>query len=146
MWNDFKKFIARGNVVDLAVAVVIGAAFTKVINTFVDGIISPLISLIGGGGMSFKERYLNLSGEDISGLTAKEISERGLAVFRYGELITDMINFLIVAFVVFLIARWTVRFFRSLETAPPVTETEKLLREIRDLLRDASVSRRVGDV
>ncbi len=114
MWKDFKTFISRGNVVDLAVAVVIGAAFTKIINTVADGLISPLVSLIGGDGLDFKDKFVNMSGQDVTGLTAKEIVEKGLAVFRYGELITDIINFLIVAFIVFLIAHWAGRYFRSL--------------------------------
>ncbi len=136
MWKDFKTFISRGNVVDLAVAVVIGAAFTKTINTVADGLISPLASLIGGGGLDFKGKTINMSGQDVTGLTAKEITEKGLAVFRYGELVTDIINFLIVAFVVFLIARWAGRYFRSLEGAPPaMTKSEELLEEIRDTLR-----------
>ena len=135
MISDFKAFIARGNVIDLAVAVVIGAAFTKIINTIADGLISPLISLITGGNLDFKDKYFNMSGQDITGLTAKEITEKGLAVFRYGELITDIINFLIVAFIVFLIARWIGKYFKALEAAAPATPSEILLAEIRDLLR-----------
>lgn len=136
MWRDFKSFIARGNVIDLAVAVVIGAAFTKVINTIAEGIISPLVGL-ATGGIDFKDKYLNLSGRDVSGMTAAEITESGLAVFRYGELLTDIINFLIVAFIVFLIARWSAKYFKSLEAAPPpMTKSEELLEDIRDLLRE----------
>lgn len=85
MWKDFKNFIARGIVIDLAVAVVIGAAFTKIVSTIADGLISPIISRIGSGGLDFKDKYVNLSGQDLTGMTAKEITEQGLAVFRYGE-------------------------------------------------------------
>lgn len=134
MLSDFKAFIARGNVVDLAVAVIIGAAFTKIVNTIADGLISPLISLITGGGLDFKDKYVNLSGQDIAGMTAKEITEKGLAVFRYGELLTDIINFLIVAIIVFLIARAVGKYFNALAAAP--TPSEALLAEIRDLLRE----------
>ncbi len=104
MLKDFKNFIARGNVIDLAVAVIIGAAFTKVITSVADGIISPVIGLVTGG-IDFKDKYINLSGQDVTGLTVEQIRERGLAVIQYGNLITDIINFLIVALVVFLIAR-----------------------------------------
>ncbi len=135
MLKDFKAFIARGNVIDLAVAVIIGAAFGRIITTFADGVISPVIGLITGG-IDFKDKYINLSGQDATGMAVKEITEKGLAVIRYGELITDVINFLIVAFVVFLIARWVGRYFSSLEAAPPpLTKSEELLEEIRDLLR-----------
>ncbi len=81
MWKDFKTFISRGNVVDLAVAVVIGAAFTKIINTIADGLISPLVSLIGGGGLDFKDKTINMSGQDVTGLTAKEIVKKRLGGF-----------------------------------------------------------------
>ncbi len=134
MYNDFNAFISRGNVSDLAIAVVIGAAFTKIINTIADGLISPLISLVSGGALDFKDKYVNLSGQDVTGLAAKEIAEKGLAVFRYGELITDIINFLIVALIVFLIARWVGSHFKMLEAAAPPTKSEELLTEIRDLL------------
>lgn len=134
MFKDFRDFISRGNVIDLAIAVVIGAAFTKIINTIADGLISPLVSLISGGGLDFKSKIVNLSGQDVTGLTAKEITEKGLAVFRYGELLTDIINFIIVAFIVFLIARWVGKHFKMLEAVAPPTKSEILLEEIRNLL------------
>ena len=119
--------------IDLAVAVVIGAAFTKIVNTIANGLISPLLSLISDGGLDFKNKYVNFSGQDITGMTAKEIADQGLAVFRYGELVTDVINFLIVALIVFLIARWAAKYFKALEaTPPPMTKTEELLQEMRD--------------
>ncbi len=118
--------------VDLCVAVVIGAAFSKIVNTIANGLISPLLSLISDGGLDFKNKYVNFSGQDITGMTAKEIADQGLAVFRYGELVTDVINFLIVAFAVFLFARFVTKYFRALEAAPPLTKTEELLQEIRD--------------
>ncbi len=71
-------------------------------------------------------------------MTAREINEQGLALLRYGDLITDVINFLIVAFVAFLVARWATKYFKALEAAPPppLTKSEELLEEIRDLLRE----------
>lgn len=134
MWNDFKAFIARGNVVDLAIAVVLGAAFTRIVTTIADGLISPLVGLITGG-LDFKDKFVNLSGQDVTSLTTKEITEKGLAVFRYGELITNIINFLIVALIVFLIARAVGKYFRALEAVAPPTPSELLLTEIRDLLQ-----------
>ncbi len=133
MWKDFKNFITRGIVVDLGVAVVIGAAFSKIVNTIANGLISPLLSLISDGGLDFKNKYVNFSGQDITGMTSKEIADQGLAVFRYGELVTDVINFLIVAFAVFLFARFVAKYFKALEAAPPpMTKTEELLQEMRD--------------
>jgi len=133
MWKDFKNFITRGIVVDLGVAVVIGAAFSKIVNTIANVLISPLLSLISDGGLDFKNKYVNFSGQDLTGMTAKEITEQGLAVFRYGELLTDIINFLIVAFAVFLISRFVAKYFTALKAAPPpMTKTEELLQEIRD--------------
>ncbi len=136
MWSDFKKFIARGSVIDLAVAVVIGAAFTKIVNTITNGLISPLVSLIGGGGLDFKDKIVNMSGQDVTGFDHQGNYGKGFGSFPYGELIMDVINFLIVALIVFLIARWAGRYFRSLEASPPpMTKSEELLQEIRDLLR-----------
>ncbi len=142
MISDFKAFISRGNVIDLAIAVVIGAAFSKIINTIADGLISPLISLIAGGRLDFKDKFINWSGVEalpdgrlVSTLSAKDIAEQGLVVFRYGELLTNILNFLIVAFIVFLIARWIGKYFKVLEAAAPPTPSEVLLAEIRDSLR-----------
>ncbi len=81
MWKDFKTFISRGNVVDLAVAVVIGAAFTKIINTVADGLISPLVSLIGGDGLDFKDKFVNMSGQDINDMIAGEIPKKAWRFF-----------------------------------------------------------------
>ncbi len=139
MLKYFKNFIARGNVIDLAVAVIIGAAFTKVITSFADGIISPVIGLVTGG-IDFKDKYINLSGQDVTGLTVEQIRERGLAVIQYGNLITDIINFLIVALVVFLIARSAAKYFRSLEPEPEaMTKSEDLLEQIRDILQTKKI-------
>jgi len=134
MWKDFKNFITRGIVVDLGVAVVIGAAFSKIVNTIANVLISPLLSLISDGGLDFKNKYVNFSGQDITGMTAKEIAEQGLAVFRYGELVTDIINFLIIAFAVFLISRLATKYMKAFKAAPPppMTKSEELLQEIRD--------------
>lgn len=138
MWSDFKAFIARGNVLDLAIAVIIGAAFGKIITTLVEGIIMPFVGLITGG-VDFKSKFWDLSGKLPSGASAEQIEaakKAGAPLVMYGQLITDIITFLIVAFVVFLIARWAVKLFKSLEApaAGPSNE-EILLTEIRDELR-----------
>ncbi|HEY2865947.1 MAG TPA: large conductance mechanosensitive channel protein MscL [Pyrinomonadaceae bacterium] len=136
MWEDFKAFIARGNVLDLAIAVILGAAFAKIISTFTDGIISPIIGLITGG-MDFKSKFIDLSGKLHSGASAEQIDaavKAGEPLLRYGQLINDIINFLIVGFVMFLIAKWAMGFFTRLAAKTPPPPTEQLLTEIRDIL------------
>ena len=139
MWQDFKKFISRGNVLDLAIAVVIGAAFTRIITTIVEGLINPFIGLITGG-IDFKSKFYDLSGK-YNGVTDPKLIDEaikgGAPLVRYGELIGNFINFIIVALIVFLIARWATRYFKFLDAAAvPPTKTEILLSEIRDLLRE----------
>jgi large conductance mechanosensitive channel len=136
MWNDFKAFIARGNVLDLAIAVILGAAFAKVIATFTDGIVSPIIGLVTGG-LDFKSKFIDLSGKLHSGASAAEIDaavKAGEPLLRYGQLINDIINFLIVGFVMFLIAKWAMGFFARLAAQTPPPPQEQLLKEIRDIL------------
>jgi len=129
---EFRQFIARGNVVDLAVAVVIGAAFTAVVNSFVGDIITPLIGLFTGG-INFSEFYINLSGKTFPSYA--EAKAAGAAVIGYGAFIQSIITFLIVAFAIFLIVKAINQFYRKQE-APPAAPSaeEKLLMEIRDLL------------
>ena len=123
MIKEFKEFIMRGNVIDLAVAVIIGAAFTAIVNSLVDDIIMPIIGVI-------------LGGVDFSSLAVTV----GDATITYGNFIQAIINFLLVALVLFLIIRAINRMSRKPAEAPapppaPTTE-EKLLIEIRDLLRE----------
>lgn len=139
MWQEFKKFISRGNVLDLAIAVVIGAAFTRIVTTIVEGLINPLIGLITGG-VDFKSKFYDLSGKYNGVTDAKLIDEAikgGAPLIRYGEIVGNVINFLIVALIVFLIARWAARYFKFLDAlAAPPTPTQALLAEIRDLLSE----------
>lgn len=139
MLSDFKAFISRGNVLDLAVAVIIGAAFGKIITTLVEGIIMPFVGLITGG-VDFKSKFWDLSGKLPSGASAAEIEaakKAGAPLVMYGQFITDIITFLIVAFVVFLIARWAVKMFKVLEPPPAGPSAEEtLLTEIRDILKE----------
>lgn len=139
MWSDFKAFIARGNVLDLAIGVIIGAAFGKIVTTLVDGVIMPPIGY-AMSGIDFKSMFYDLSGK-YNGVTDPKVIDEalkgGAPLIMYGQFITDIIQFLIVAFIVFLIARWALKLFKGLEpAAPPPTAEETLLTEIRDILKD----------
>lgn len=137
MWNDFKAFIARGNILDLAIAVILGAAFSSVVKTFTDGIIMPFVGLVTGG-IDFKDKVLNLG--DMPVTTPEQIAAAQAAkqpLIMYGQFINDVINFLIVAVIMFFLARYALRIFKSLEAAPtPPTGEEVLLAEIRDILKN----------
>jgi large conductance mechanosensitive channel len=102
MFKEFRDFIARGNVIDLAVAVIIGAAFGKIVTSLVDGIIMPPIGLLLGK-VDFANLFIDLSGAHPVSLA--EAKEKGLPVIAYGAFLNDVIGFLIIAFVVFLIIR-----------------------------------------
>lgn len=137
MLKEFKEFIARGNVLDLAVAVVIGAAFGKIVTTFTDGIIMPVIGLVTGG-VNFADKFINLSSDPkFASITSlADAKKAGAPVIAYGALINDIINFLIVAFVIFLIVKGYNAMRKKEEAAPAgPTATESLLADIRDLLR-----------
>ncbi len=136
MLNDFKAFIARGNILDLAIAVIMGAAFGSVVKTFTDGIIMPVVGLVTGG-IDFKDKVINLGSMPVS--TPEQISAAVAAkqpLIMYGQLINDAINFLIVAFVMFLLARYAMKLFKGLEAVTPPTGEEVLLTEIRDILKE----------
>jgi large conductance mechanosensitive channel len=137
MLKEFTDFIKRGNVLDLAVAVIIGAAFGSIVTSFVNDIIMPPIGLVLGG-VDFSNLFINLSGQDYASLTAAQ--EAGAATINYGLFLNNVINFLIVALVIFLIVRAVNRLQRQEEKAPeeaPVlTDEAKLLTEIRDLLKE----------
>lgn len=137
MFNEFKKFIARGNVLDLAIAVIIGAAFGTVVKTFTDGIIMPIVGL-ATGGVDFKQQFWDLSGTVPANATAEQIEaaiKGGKPLLLYGHLISDVLTFLIVAFVMFLLAKYAVSLFKGLEAEAEPTAEEKLLGEIRDILK-----------
>jgi large conductance mechanosensitive channel len=137
MLNDFKAFIARGNVLDLAIGVIMGAAFGKIVATFTEGIVMPFVGL-ATGGMDFKTKFWDLSGKLGAGATAAQIEEAvtsGAPLVRYGQLISDIITFLIVAFVMFMLAKWAMAYFTKLAAETPPPPQEALLAEIRDLLK-----------
>jgi large conductance mechanosensitive channel len=102
MLKEFRDFIARGNVLDLAVAVIIGAAFGKIITSLVEGIIMPPIGMLLGN-VDFANLFIDLSGQHPASLVDAQL--RGLPVIAYGAFINDLVSFLIIAFVIFLIVR-----------------------------------------
>ncbi|ABY35893.1 MAG TPA: large conductance mechanosensitive channel protein MscL [Chloroflexus aurantiacus] len=135
MIKEFREFISRGNVIDLAVGVIVGAAFTAIINSLVNDIINPLIGLLVGGRADFSNYFIPLAGQ-----TATTLAEAQAAgpVLAYGSFLTAVINFLLIAFVVFMIVRTVNRMRSKPEAVPPAppepTPSERLLAEIRDLL------------
>ncbi|MDB6030159.1 MAG: mscL [Verrucomicrobiales bacterium] len=135
--NDFKKFALRGNVMDLAVAVIIGAAFSKIINSLVEDILMPPIGKVLGG-MDFSNLYTPISSSVPTGLALGEARKLG-PVIAWGNFVTIAINFLIVAFCIFMVIRLLSRFQKKEEAKPTLppepSKSEVLLTEIRDLLR-----------
>ncbi|MDR3521437.1 MAG: large conductance mechanosensitive channel protein MscL [Acidocella sp.] len=131
--DEFKAFIMRGNVVDLAVGVVIGAAFTGIVGSLVKDMITPVIGLLTGG-VDFSNLFITLKGPVEP--TIAEAVKAGAVTLNYGIFLNAVINFVIVAFAIF----WLVRLVSKLYKAPPSapagpTASEKLLTEIRDLLK-----------
>jgi len=122
MFTEFKKFIMRGNVLDLAVAVIIGAAFNSIVKSLVDDIIMPPIGRLLGN-VNFSELYINLSGVQYDSLTAAR--DAGAATVNYGVFLNTIINFLIISFAVFLIVRMANSFSREEKVSPPPTPTTK---------------------
>ncbi len=121
MWKEFKEFIARGNVIDLAIGVIIGGAFGQIVTSLVNDIIMPPIGLLLGNA-DFSNLFIDLSGEGYETLAAAQ--EAGAATINYGLFINTVINFLIVAFVIFLIVRGVNRMKRK-EEAPPEEPTTR---------------------
>lgn len=140
MLNEFKSFIAKGNVVDLAVGIIIGAAFTAIVNSLVADLINPIIGLITGG-IDFSNLFIDLSGTSPVSLAAAK--EAGAPVFAYGAFLTAVINFLIIAWVVFLLVKAvnrlkdaTAKKEAAEAAAAPAGPTElDILMEIRDSLK-----------
>ena len=135
MWKDFRAFIARGNVLDLAIGIIIGAAFTTIVKTFTDGIIMPFVGLLTGG-IDFKQKVVNLGSMPVNTREQIEAAQKAKEpLIMYGQFINDIITFLIVAFVMFLLARYAIRIFKGLEATTPPPDDVVLLTEIRDILR-----------
>lgn len=135
MFKEFKQFALRGNAVDLAVGVIVGAAFTGIVNSLVKDVISPPLGLVTGG-LDFTNLFLVLKGGDYA--TLAEAAKAGAVTLNYGLFLNALVGFAIVAFVLFLVVRWMNRLLAAppapvVPPAPP--EDVVLLREIRDLLK-----------
>ena len=144
MFKEFRAFIARGNVLDLAVAVIIGAAFGKIVTSLTDDLLMPVIGEIFGG-LDFSSYFVVL-GKVPAALAGSTdyaaLKKAGVPVFGYGAFITQAVNFLILAFIIFLIVRAATKMTAKPEAAPAEPAAEPadvaLLREIRDELRKKS--------
>ncbi|MBN8849280.1 MULTISPECIES: large conductance mechanosensitive channel protein MscL [unclassified Sphingomonas] len=138
MFKEFKAFIARGNVIDLAVAVIIGAAFGKIITSLTEDVLMPVIGKVFGG-LDFSSYFIVLGDvpAKLQGSTDyAALKKAGVPLLGYGEFITQAVNFLIVAFIIFLIVRAVNRVMPKKEEAPAADPADVvLLREIRDELR-----------
>ena len=133
MASEFKAFIARGNVLDLAVAVVIGAAFGKIVTALVDGLIMPVVGM-AMGRVDFSQLFVSLDGRDYATLAAAQ--EAAAPVITYGAFLQTIVDFVVIAFVIFLVVRAYNRMNKPAEAkAAAPTEVVLLLREIRDSLK-----------
>lgn len=139
MLKEFKDFIAKGNVMDMAVGIIIGAAFTAIVKSMVADLINPFISIFTGG-IDFTNLFVVLGEGEFTALA--EAQEAGAAVFAYGSFIMAVINFLIIAFVVFMLVKSVNKAKdaankaeQAVEAAPKGPTQEELLGEIRDLLK-----------
>jgi large conductance mechanosensitive channel len=135
MLEEFKKFVMRGNVVDLAVGVIIGAAFGGIVASLVADVLMPIIGAITGG-LDFSNYFIAMS-KQVTATSLAEARKQG-AVLAWGNFITLVINFVIVAGVLFLVIRAMSKMIKKeAEKAPALTKTEQLLTEIRDSLKKA---------
>jgi len=138
MFKEFKEFALKGNLIDMSVAFVMGAAFTKLSASFIEGLIMPLVGMLAGG-MDFTNRFIPLS-KSVTATNLVEAKKQG-AVWAYGDFVTVALNFVIVAFVMFLVVNAINKAKALAEKpaapAPPPEPSaeEKLLAEIRDLLK-----------
>lgn len=136
MLQEFKEFAVKGNAIDLAVGVIVGAAFGKIVDSIVGDLIMPLVGKVVGG-LDFSSYYIPLAGQ-AAGLTLAEAKKTG-AVFAYGNFITILVNFIILAFIIFMMVKQINRLKKEAPAAPeaPAATPEDivLLREIRDSLR-----------
>lgn len=142
MIKEFKEFIARGNVVDLAVGIIIGAAFTAIVNSLVADLINPIIGLLTGG-TDFSSHYLVLKGDVPPNASLEVARNTGASVFAYGSFLSAIINFLIIAWAVFLLVKGVNKLQNTVAkkkeeeaaAAPAGPTAEELLAQIRDELR-----------
>ena len=137
MLEEFKKFAIRGNVIDLAVGIIIGTAFTSIVNSLVNDVLMPPLGL-AIGGIDFSDFFVTLKG-DHALMTLDAAKKAGAVTINYGIFINAVIRFVIVAFAVFILVRQVNRLAKSKDEAPsvppPPPRSELLLEEIRDLLK-----------
>jgi large conductance mechanosensitive channel len=138
MFKEFKEFAMRGNVVDLAVGVIIGAAFGKIVTSMVNDILMPPIGK-AMGGVNFSDLFINLDTAKGTFSSLKAARDAGAAVIAYGSFINNILDFIIIAFCIFMVVKGMNRLSRKPAPAPPPppepTREEKLLAEIRDILK-----------
>lgn len=139
--KEFREFAIKGNMIDLAVGVIIGGAFGKIVDSLVKDIIMPIITAITGGGVDFTQKFIVLGNNPNNLQSLAELQKAGINVLTYGNFLTIFINFIILAWVVFVMVKLINRLRRKqeVEAAPkPVTTPEdiQLLREIRDELKN----------
>jgi large conductance mechanosensitive channel len=132
IFGEFRDFAFKGNVIDLAVGVIIGAAFGKIVTSLVNNIFMPILGLILGK-VDFSNLFIVLNGQQVASL--KEAADKGIPIFAYGMFINTVIEFLIIAFCLFFIIQQVNRFKKPPAPAPGPSGEEKLLTEIRDLLK-----------
>ena len=134
--SEFKEFAIKGNMMDLAIGVIIGGAFNKIIDSLVKDIIMPLISVLTGGGVDFTQKFVVL-GNNPDNLTSLDaLTKAGVNVLTYGNFITIVLNFLILMWVVFILVK-VINRIRKPEEAVDTTPTDiELLREISDELKN----------
>ena len=137
--QEFREFAVKGNMIDLAVGVIIGGAFGKIVDSLVKDIIMPLITVVTGGGVDFTQKFFVLGDNPNNLQSLDELTNAGVNVLTYGNFLTILINFIILAWVVFLMVKMINRMRRKQEEAAPepaaTPEDIELLREIRDELK-----------
>ena len=135
--KEFKEFAMKGNVMDMAVGVIIGGAFGKIVTSLVGDVLMPLIS-VATGGISFVDMFVNLS-DDVKYKTLAEAQEAGASVFAYGQFIQNILDFIIIAFCIFLMIKAMNKLKKEKPAEPEAPKgptQEELLAEIRDLLKN----------
>ena len=133
MWNEFKNFAFKGNAFDLAIGVIMGGAFGKIVDSMVGDLIMPIVGALTGG-IDFSNKFVQLAGPD--GATTLEKAKEAGATFAYGNFITILINFMILAFILLQLVKMSNRMKKAEPPAPPpaASTSEVLLAEIRDAL------------
>jgi large conductance mechanosensitive channel len=135
MLKEFREFAVKGNVIDLAVGIIIGAAFGKIVDSLVRDVVMPLINAVFGGAVDFSNKYWVLSGNIPAGASLEAAQKSGV-VFAWGNFVTVLLNFVILAFVIFWMVKAVNRVKANLDAAAaPTPEEVALLREIRDELK-----------